>query len=198
MKITDYEVTPEGMEQYEEWGHKGPRLPSRSYALYEALGNVIFGTLRKESYGRTVGALPRLLERGFITGKSTSTHIILGRIQSLEVRRDLDIYKRMAEGGDVSDKEVDYLYNKSKDFIGRVDRGEIRALWGISKDSWKDILGTVNFSKSRGDKVIAIDTTMSLMHDGGGVSTMNFWKIDSEGEDAVEADRFLTRLFEGD
>ena len=201
MKITDYGITPKGDEQYEEWVHAGNTLSKRDRALYNALSSIWQGTLRKESYAETLSLLPSLLKRGLIEEKTTSARIILGGIESSEVRKDLDIYHRLSKGEYVSDSDVDYLYTKSRAFVERVHKGDIGALRGLTRSEMSSIVKTVRSGKTRSSKVIAIDTTMSLVHDGGGISSMAFWDIDAEdrdAKDATEADRFFTRLFEGD
>ena len=201
MKITDYVVTPEGEEFRDQIAEKlmqeDPAGKRRRGPLWDQLMTLhaIGGHFYRKEYSTYLRELPALEQRGFIARvEGTSVTKILESIESSEVKRDLDIYYRIAKDERVPDEEVNYLFNKSWDAIESSARN--RTYGGAAGDV-KSTLKLLKKARTRSDKIIAIDATFSLMHDLGGVATFGFWDIDSEeSPDTETSNRFLTRLFE--
>lgn len=202
MKLTDYVLTPEGQEFRSQLAEKlmeiDPWGKIRSGPMYNQLTtlNALEGYFYREEYPIYLKTLPVLEEKGFIT-KATeiSADRILESIQNPEIKKDLDIYHRIARGeGEVSNREIDYLFNKCKKEIGESAKDRP---YGGAINTVRKIVRLLESAETRSEKILAIDATMSLMHDQGGVATFGFWNIDWELDpDAETSTKFLTRLFE--
>ena len=200
LRLSDYRATPEGEALHWKYMEKVGGLGPREEVVDDLLVCLMWGASPSKAECRDyLELLPELERRGLVVKVDEDITFLLGSIGTEEIKRDLDVYRRLAEGGEVSDSEVDALYGKAKRFIRKAGpRESSRALRGVPKETWGVITGLVEDARSRSDKVIAIDTVMSLVHDTGGIEDMGLWKYDSLGDDSVRARRILTRLFEGE
>ena len=206
LKITDYELTLKGQEAYYKGKGSASYLgkpESLRHIRNLTLESIEAGYFPKDKYLEMVQAIPYLEKRGYVVKKSTSSRLILSEISNPELKEDLDIYSRLANNKSVEDWEVDHLFRKSSEFLKRSMREAEESPEdkpGIFEDGkWKASSKLVKSARTRGDKIVAIDSVMSLQHDRGTIGGLGFWTtLERESEDERLTNRLLTRLFEGD
>lgn len=206
MKISDFELSEKG-EKYLE-----PKLesPGELGRLDRALLVVKTQTVeRGKEYSDTLNLLPKLLGRGLIAYEPQSAKELIFKIESPTVRKDIDIYRKLAEESPTSDREIDYLFSKVKlgvhSYLKQLgdEAGinyldyEVEALPLTSPI--KSLVRQTRQARSRSDKVIAIDSAMSAVHDAGRVQSFPFlWgRISITDSDEEAVNRSLTKLSEG-
>lgn len=218
-RLSDYELTDKGKDFLEgniDPGPYGSKKYESSTRLMEALDTIDTkrgtGVIFKESLA-VKRLMPKLEKLGFIEKVSLDT--IDSLISSLPegiIKKDLDIYTRLARGEPVSDSEVDLLFGRLKTNVEAnlveyilSTRGEFGSRQPSISFNVSTFRNTVEGAQSRSDKVIAIDSAMSLVHaeQSLAIPLFGWYPLDKEGDPSPLSeteeglvDKVLTRLFE--
>lgn len=125
-----------------------------------------------------------------------SINDLLNKIFDSTLRREMEIYVSIASGKYVGDDDIDFLFNTLMNglmFYFNVSAQEEEVGINLMTLENFDKLGLTNQfkqtwllfrdAKTRGDKVIAIDSAMHLQHDAGGVETLPIVSISISDDD---------------
>lgn len=187
--ISYYELTTKGHEYMRKFKESNLHQPFKVFKVWRALRTINLGVNIPGYYKEALRLLPELEKRGLVQRTTKTTEELLDEIPDRRTREVLSVYKRVAEGEKVSDEDIDWLFERSSHLVKFLE-----------SKTWTDIPGfkatskAVATAKTRGDKVIAIDSAMSLVHDAGKVAILEAFGISEDYAPAVN--KLLTRLAE--
>jgi len=177
-----FSLTERGMGYWEDLGLRA-KLPELEEDLIYYIGR---GTDHPIEEDNEIKALKTLIRRGLVEESKEPISYLLGKIpEEGGLRGNLEIYTRIAEGKPASDSEIEVLRrslvrNLEEEYEGEPFLEELRS------------------SKTRSDKVIAIDSGMQQVHAGAlpfskGTIEDYDWEY-YQGEPLTDTWKLLNRL----
>lgn len=175
IRLSKYELTNEGEGYYNRLYYLG--MSKRT--VQQNLEFDILDTVKSqpkpdiEGFKRLSVIIPEFESKGYIIYREVQISELLNRIRNPKLRKDLTIYSRIAQGEHVSDNEIDYLFGKLLSGISDYWESLPKLLQSANTQhilTTKVTISLARDAKTRSDKVIAIDSMMSIHHDIGFMS----------------------------